>query len=123
MKAFLIKNFPEYSIVFRSVNELEGQAIFDFEVEKFKKIIFRQVYVGYKNQFEKYKKIKEVKADKNLLKRSAFICDTSEKFSEKDIEDIVSCYKNLYIQKYSYNNPIITKKFIKNILKNHIFKI
>lgn len=105
------------------MNEFEEQALCDFEKNNFKKIIFRQVYVGYKNLVEKYQKIKEVKSDKNLLKRSQLQQITSKNFSQNEIREIVECYTNLYVKKYSNKNPILTENFIKNILKNNIFSL
>lgn len=123
LRNFLTNTYPDFSIIFRSVNEFEEQALCDFEKNNFKKIIFRQVYVGYKNLVEKYQKIKEVKSDKNLLKRSQLQQITSKNFSQNEIREIVECYANLYIKKYSNKNPILTENFIKNILKNNIFSL
>lgn len=105
----LSKYFPDYAIVFKSINKKTTPEIYSIlEKNNFRMIGSRNCW--FKNPEKKLEKsvIKELKRDKALEKK--FFWKSIEEEYEKKI--VLEYYNKLYLEKYSYFNPQFSLKYI-----------
>ena len=120
---FLLKKYPKYTIIFRTLN---GQNKKYLEILKklwFSKIIFRQIYLSYKEKKELYLNNKYVKQDRKMVMKSRYEHIYKNNYSNNELKEIKECYDNLYLKKYSFLNPQLTFDFFKIIQQNNYFFI
>src|SRR2546422_2439739 len=86
------ERYPDYAIVFRSVNKHAHGRLFDVLREnKYKMVASRKVYML--DRFTKgYKQNENVKRDRNLQRQSAYEVMESHELDEKDIIRITKLY-------------------------------
>lgn len=122
----LVEKFPEHTILFRSLNnELHSTIIQSLSNLGYNKIMSRSVYL-FDPKFYKEMNRKERKNllnDKKLLKKSNYEVINNERLTKKDILQISNLYNQLYIRKYSINNPIFTPDYLWNALQHRLFEI
>jgi hypothetical protein len=123
IKEFLLKNFKNYSIIFRSINEFDYEYIDFLKKLWFKEVIFRQIFLSYVDKVKDYEKIKEVKSDKRLFEKSNYKHVSKKELNDYEREEIKECYDNLYLKKYSILNPNLNLDFFKNIENVSAFSI
>lgn len=118
---FLVKKFPDYPIIFKSVNENQNTLLYEKLKEKNYKAIFsRQVYV-FNHKDEDYKKKDSFKRDLKLKRKTTYVWKESTEIKENDYEKLKKLYDFLYINKYSTMNPQFNANFIALTIKNPIF--
>ena len=109
---FLKEKFPQYAIVFRSINSDTHPIIFsNLKKLKYHFIGSRQVYLfgkGHLKQLKDKEKNKVFK-DFRLLEKSDYKIN---EVINKDCGRIVDLYNQLYLDKYSYFNPQFSETFI-----------
>lgn len=106
---FLRVNYPQYSIVFRSINNHYLKDLYSNLLNlDYQMIISRQIYVMDKeNMQSKY----DLKNDIKLLKTTEY--KITESINDDELERVVDLYKQLYLDKYTYANPQFTRAFFK----------
>ena len=122
---FLKEKYPDYAIIFRSVNDnLMKNKISIFKDLGYKMLGSRQVYI-----FDYGKKSLLKGKDKNKLNKDLKLLQNSEyeviHLNISNIKRVLDLYNQLYIDKYSKYNPQFSEDFItlcnnKNLL---IFKL
>ncbi|TAF35269.1 MAG: hypothetical protein EAZ57_01105 [Cytophagales bacterium] len=120
IKCFLLKQYPDRALVFRSVNVLLNQSVFESLLSLgFKPVLSRQVYItdvrdGNFRQNSNYKK------DLKLKRKLSFYEweDLKSPVSAEDLTRIHTLYRKLYIAKYSVYNPDLSPEYILNSLKS-----
>lgn len=118
---FLVKKFPDYPIIFKSVNENQNSILYEKLKEKNYKAIFsRQVYI-FDHKDEDYKKKDSFKRDLKLKRKSTYIWKESTEIKENEYEKLKKLYDFLYINKYSTMNPQFNANYISLTIKNPIF--
>lgn len=119
--SFLVKKFPDYPIMFKSVNENQNPLLYEkLKEKKYKALFSRQVYV-FNHKDGDYKKKDSFKRDLKLKRKSTYIWKDSSEIKETDYETLKKLYEFLYIKKYSTMNPQFNAKFIELTIKNPIF--
>lgn len=118
--SFLKGLFPDYLIMFRSLNEnLNRREIELLESFDCRKITSRRLYV-LKKEYMNSKNKGIVKKDERLFKNKGYSLRKAEK---EDVTQIKYLYDKLYLDKYSKLNPEFTQAFYTNILKQGLFNI
>ena len=111
---YLKQYYPDKAIIFRSINNnLLGDLKKILKNLNFKEIASRQIF--YFDKWDNIFKNKSVKEDFRASKKVKLDIKNKD-FTDFDIDWIKKCYDELYIKKYSKNNPLFTKKFYKNLL-------
>lgn len=120
IRDFLIKEFPDYPILFKSINDMFNLNI-KRELEKldFHSIISRQVYILDPKK-EIYKKKDSYKKDLKAKRRTEYYWEDADKITKKDYSRIRYLYEDLYIKKYCYLNPTFTEDYFEETLKNNL---
>jgi hypothetical protein len=118
-----LKNiFPNYAIVFRSINTFINDNLFNvFQRNNYNLIGSRQVYLfnPHDQSMMTGKMRSRFKQDTNLIKKSGYEVLDKAQLTLDDIPRIVELYNLLYLHKYSFNNPQFNEKFIELVFKNH----
>lgn len=116
----LKEKFPQYTIIYRSLNSKTDYKLMKrLDSLKAKKILSRQVYITDPSHPE-YKNHKDFRNDQKFLKQSNLKIQ-SDNFSDSNINEIRTLYNQLYIEKYSKLNPQFTHEFFFNAAKNNLF--
>lgn len=124
LTTFLTNKFPQYNIVFRSIHTYEeNNLFFNFKNNKYKMIPSRQVYFYNPNISLSRNQRKSVKRDSNLFKNKNYLIHKNKDLREADINKIVKLYSDLYLEKYSFLNPIFTDDFIRLAITKNILNI
>ena len=111
---FLKEKYPDYSIIFRSINDsLNKKEISLFKDLGYKMFGSRQVYI-----FD-YGKRQTLKGNyKNKLNKDIKLLQNGEyeiiNLMEADIKRAINLYNQLYLDKYSKYNPQFSEDFLKN---------
>jgi len=123
IKNFLLEKFPAHSILYRSINDLDTYYMDSLNEIWFERLISRQIFISEKEILSEYLKIRDVKNDRNIFEKWEYKFETKNNYSDKELKEILDCYDNLYINKYTDLNPQFTVDFIKNISKNDSFSL
>jgi|SRR5581483_6954738 hypothetical protein len=119
--SYLKRRYPDYAIVFRSINRYTNKHFFDILREnKYKMVASRRVYIIDPSN-KSYLKNENVRRDRNLLKSSTYEIVESSEFNEGDIARITQLYRDLYLKKHSFLNPQFNERFFSLTHKENIF--
>ncbi|MDR2635869.1 MAG: hypothetical protein LBC08_03445 [Campylobacteraceae bacterium] len=114
----LKQKFPHHLILFRSLNEDYNEAeIKLLSSLKCHKIASRRVYLLKRENIKAIHR-KTIKKDRELIEQYNY---HFEKGSLEDVPVIKQFYDNLYLGKYSKQNPAFTEEFYKNVIGNNLF--
>lgn len=112
MTEFLTNQFPKHTILMRSINEtLHSQMISSFNSEGYKRIMSRSIYLFDPSIPLTKKQRKALNQDKKLLEKFNYQIRDIQSGDYQNVEEL---YNQLYIEKYSTNNPQFTEHFFKN---------
>lgn len=112
----IIKHYPSHLICYRSMNDcLYPNMLKDFQKNGYQKLPSRYVYISEPNVLEKAKKRirNTLKRDEKLLQNPNIEIIQHEDFTEHDINRVRELYQQLYLDKYSYQNPQFTDDYIR----------
>lgn len=113
MTQFLIKHFPEHTIMFPSLNRHTNDALMEqLQNQGYQLIPAREVFV-FDKTLKNYAERRITQTDFDLLKKTPYQTISHQEFTERDYERIVELYDLLYIKKYSACNPKFNSAFIK----------
>lgn len=110
--------YPNHAIVFRSLTPGLHQSLLEqFRQHHYAWIPSRQVYL-VDQQANLYQRRKDIRRDRSFLRNSIYQRVTRESIGSNngDIERIYELYRMLYLEKYSWHNPVFSKKLIKHWL-------
>jgi hypothetical protein len=117
---FLQERFPDYAIVFRSVDSDTNPICYQtLQQIGFEYIASRQIFFidpHHSTLFES----RLFKNDLKLLKNSGYEIIDGDQLTEDDISRVLYLYQDLYIQKYSDLNPQFTEEYLRLLLKHHL---
>ncbi|MCD6486516.1 MAG: hypothetical protein J7K35_04210 [Syntrophobacterales bacterium] len=115
--------YPDYAIVFRSVNTYTCKTIFDSLRENgYSMVRSRQIYILDTTR-KAYWKNKTVKHDRNLSKRMGYKIVDADQLAETDVPVLAKLYRDLYLEKHSFFNPQLNENFFRLMLKEKILEI
>ncbi len=118
---FLTEQYPDHALIFRSLNEVQNSLLLA-ELERWDYTFgaSRQVYLFHPNA-QSWTKHNNIAQDKRLVRKAGLTVVNHE-----DIPDyfprIFELYNQLYLKKYSYQNPQFTEIFYKETWKNNLLK-
>lgn len=121
---FLTKEFPEHTVMFRSLNKKLYPEMFDsFSQLEYTRCFSRSVYLFYPDRIQSvnWKVRQKIKTDLKLLKNSGYEVIENKDICENDKKVIENLYNKLYIDKYSDKNPLFKQSFYQNAIKNNLF--
>lgn len=121
----LIRCFPQHTIIFRSVNErLNTPLLHDLIRLRFRPVFSRQVYIlDPVAEQRRYRKRKAFRSDVLLAKRSEYQWLSAEQLDSSTSERLVELYADLYLHKYSFDNPQFNARFVTAALRDGWLKI
>lgn len=116
---FIQLQYPDHSIIFRSLNNNQHQHLLKiFEAEDYKLIGSRQVYM-FDLSYEKWLKKRNNRLDNKLIARKNLIFVDHAAMGEF-IEQALNLYQKLYLKKYSKYNPQFTLAYFKTVYQQNI---
>jgi len=123
LKDFFIKKFPDHCLIFRSIDESGSPSL----AEKAKKaeltlILSRQVYLADPEKIQK-ENSRSLQRDRKICKTHPLQRISSDQISGKDYERIIELYNQLYLGKYSQNNPKFTAQFLEYCHRNKLIEV
>ncbi|HLO86338.1 MAG TPA: hypothetical protein VK203_15265 [Nostocaceae cyanobacterium] len=123
---YLKNNFSDYTIIFRSINTFLSEDLFNnFQNQGYEMIGSRQIYLlNPKETSAMRTKMRwRLKQDTDLIEKQGYEVIDGQDITQAEIPRIVELYNDLYLKKYSYNNPQFNEKFVELALKNGFLQI
>lgn len=116
---FLLKEYPNHAIVFRSLNEYQHQSLIEkFKANNYDAIGSRQVYI-FDLTKEEWLKHRNNKHDNRIVKKSRFRLVEHNEMSDL-IPQALDLYRQLYLKKYSEYNPQFTLQYFQECYTKNI---
>lgn len=108
----LVARFPDHLLAIRSLNRRHSQGLVDALVSAgWLMLPSRQVYL-VDDVEEQLMKRRDARRDEKIWQDGVYAYEEPECVSEADAERIAELYRMLYLEKYSYLNPIFTARFV-----------
>ncbi len=119
----LSQAFPQHALVFRSVNEVLDQGLYEsLKTAGFRELISRPVLV-MDPALRKYKKKRMYKMDQKLWqKNEKYHWEKVETLLPEELIRVRDLYNSLYIEKYSSLNPQYTEHFVDLLLQSKLME-
>jgi len=118
---FIKREYPNHSIIFRSLNRYQHQHLLDiFKKNHYLLIGSRQVYI-YDITHKNWLKHRNNKHDLKLIQKQNLIFIKNHEM-EPFLEEALHLYQMLYLEKYSRYNPQFTLKYFKTCYKEGIIQ-
>ncbi len=109
---FLQELFPKTPILYRSLNEFSNEKLIHYlKADDYRLVLSRQIYL-IDLRSEQQKISNELKKDLKLLKRTPYEILENGQINEEEMAQVVDCYNQLYLGKYTFLNPQFTTRFI-----------
>ncbi|QDH21002.1 GNAT family N-acetyltransferase [Saccharibacillus brassicae] len=122
--ALLLREFPDRSIVFRSLNRRTTPGCLDALTEMgFRLVPSRQVYLYEAPDRIPSKARWLQKRDYGLLDKHGYDVCGPEELGEADAPRLAELYRLLYLDKYSAHNPAFTPRFFERALRSNLLKL
>lgn len=109
------QRYPRHTVIFRSLSvQLHSDIIRELQGAGCRSIPSRQIYLyqasdkGFGNAKSRWL----LKRDKALLDKHGYELIAEAEMTDADIPRIVELYRMLYLDKYSYDNPRFSERFI-----------
>ncbi|MFA5081285.1 MAG: hypothetical protein WC474_01915 [Hydrogenophilaceae bacterium] len=116
LTAFLTDRFPNHAIVFRNMDDKLSAPLRDcLKRTGYRMIVGRLVFIIDIAQ-GKYLKRNDHKIDQALLRKTDLIQGDKASIADDDLARLLALYDQLYLDKYSKNNPNYTLKYFKHLL-------
>lgn len=107
----LPEQFPNRTIVFRSVDERANQLLLQTLLgEGYRMILSRQVWYM---QPEEALRTRQVKEDIRVLRQHPYEVVDGAALTDGELDRCLELYNRLYLEKYSYYNPQFTPAFLR----------
>jgi len=125
--AYLLKRYPKHTIVHPTINPYLHQSYFNtLQDNGYMMIKSRKIHL-LDPASERFQNRTNAKLDLDLLKRTSYDIISADAISDSDCARMAELYRSLYLDKHSYLNPQLNKKFFlltvrKNILVYRAFK-
>lgn len=120
IKNHLIQTFPDYALMFRSLNIYTNpQLMSAFIKDGFILVPSRQVYI-FDQKLSHYLSRHNTKIDFAMLQKTKYTITQHENITENDYPRILELYNSLYLDKYSYHNPQFTIECISHWHKKRL---
>ncbi len=117
----LIGRFPNHALVFRSLNHVTNSSLLAaFDAAGYQLTPSRQVYLFDGGKAD-YLAKKNCIRDGKLLKQTDYLVVPHEALTVGDLNRIELLYRLLYLDKYSYHNPVFTPAFWHLCYQHKIF--
>ena len=117
------KRYPNRAIVFRSLNGiLDGGRLMEILKESgCRSVLSRQIYF-YDSADRPVDKIKQFKIDRNLVKKCGYRLIRDNELMPFGMQKIRKLYDQLYLDKYSKQNPQFSSEYLSNAFKSGLLK-
>jgi hypothetical protein len=116
---FLIKQFPDHSIMWRSLNNYRSKTLLDaLKNFKYHLIGSRKIYFFDPSKEKELgqRARRHLKQDLEVFKESGYKVLRNQDINEMDLPRLVELYEMIYIDKYKNISPIFNEKFLRNLL-------
>jgi len=119
----LLTEFPNYPIVFRSVDQRANPELHKALVELGYEPVFSR-FVWYQDPSSpQVQKRKNYKLDRSITRKSGYIIFSGDELEDSDFERVEELYNQLYLEKYSKFNPQFTSEFLRYLCRAGILNI
>ena len=121
INAALCKNYPEHSIIFRSL-DLGFRAPLKKHLadSNFSMVMSRRVHIVFKKDRDIWRK-NNIKNDQRLQRKTKYQPVKHKDFKPADFPRIQKLYNDLYVDKYSHFNPKFSVEFLLYLWENNIW--
>lgn len=122
---FLQQQFPDYAIVFRSIDPYTSSTCYQaLQQIGFDYIASRQIFFIRPHETSLFES-RLFKSDLKLLKNSGYEIIAGDQLTEQDFPRALELYRDLYIEKYSELNPKFNEDFVRLLLMQKLmhFKV
>lgn len=120
---FLEKQFPEHAIAFRSINPHTNEGIKKaLKKNRYDLIVSRQVFFTDTKKEEIFQ-TRIFKSDLKLVRESTYEVVGKPNLTPVDLPQILTLYRNLYIEKHSKLNPQLNSNFMNLLFDQDILHI
>ncbi len=109
--------FPNHVIAFRSVHSYRGSQLPEFLLECGYRLVPARSVLFVDATSGDFKRKVDFKRDVKLLNSSGYTIRKLEQPTSEELERVCELYGLLYLEKYSYQNPQFTQKFLELGLK------
>ena len=118
---FLQQLFPDYAIIFRSVDPYTNPVCYQtLQQMGFEYIATRQIFF-IDPHASSFFESRLFKSDLKLLKNSEYEVIEGEQLTENDIPRLLELYRDVYIDKYSGLNPKFNSNFLRLALEEQLW--
>jgi glutathione synthase/RimK-type ligase-like ATP-grasp enzyme len=104
--------FPNHAIAFRSVHSYRGSRLPEFLLECGYRLVPARSVLFVDTAGGDFKRKADFKRDEKLLNSGGYTIRTLEQPKPEELERVCHLYGLLYLEKYSYQNPQFTPKFL-----------
>jgi hypothetical protein len=119
----LLQQFPDHTIVFRSLNEgMNAPIIDELEALGFQKAFSRQVYL-LDPRNGSFRRRNSYGNDRRLTAKSTYRWRRHASLGPNESGRLVDLYNQLYLDKYSHYNPQFTRDFVEQALEGTWLRI
>lgn len=108
----LEQGFPNHAIAFRSVHSYRGSRLTEFLLEAGYRLVPARSVLFVDTTDGKFKRKVDFKRDVKLLAASGYSVRKLERPTPEELDRVCKLYGLLYLEKYSYQNPQFTPKFL-----------
>lgn len=121
---FLTDKFPNYQLAWRSLNDYTEKALFSTLTKTgYKKVLSRKILISRKHDELSASHRKHLNADFRHLTKNKFTIRRTECVTEDEAGKITELYHQLYINKYSSQNPLITPLYLSELKDFYSFHL
>jgi glutathione synthase/RimK-type ligase-like ATP-grasp enzyme len=113
----LEKHFPDHAVAFRSVHSYRGSRLPEFLLECGYRLVPARSVLFVDTITGDFKRKADFKRDVRLLNSSGYSIRKLERPKPEELERVCELYGLLYLEKYSFQNPQFTSKFLEPGLK------
>ena len=108
----LVARFPDYLLAIRSLTTRHSAELIDaLKSAGWMLLPSRQIYLVDDVESQLMKR-RDARRDERIWQDGSYVYEELEGVSEADAERIAELYRLLYLEKYSYLNPVYTARFV-----------
>jgi hypothetical protein len=120
LTSFLLDHFPDRPLIFRSVDGLGNPGLYQALLTLgYRPVFNRHIYYQDARDPALLQK-KQQKIDHKLYRESEYRLLTGQELPPAVFPRLVTLYRQLYLEKYSFFNPQFTEKFVALTLKQRL---
>lgn len=122
----LTQRFPDHAIAFRSVTDHHPSGLMAYLLSQgYLAVPSRQVYYYDPQNWSQLtsKQRNLIRREKRKFRKSGYHIQKKKNWSDEELHTFIDLYNQLYLGKYSYQNPQFSKELLAHALQNNLLRI